>query len=57
MGQNKRMELHIRLTERDKKLFSDMAEKEGISLSEFARKALYEAAFTVMRKSNTSNDE
>lgn len=57
MGQNKRIELHIRLTERDKKLFLDMAEKEGITLSEFARKAMYEAAFTVMRKSNTPNDE
>lgn len=41
MKEVKDAELHIRVTEEEKKLFSEMAKKEGISLSRYILKAVY----------------
>ena len=40
MKEVKDTELHIRVTEEEKKLFSEMAEKEGMSLSKYLRTTL-----------------
>lgn len=54
MKEVKDTELHIRLTGADKRLFSEMAERKGVSLSKYILNAAYNE---VMRQMGTGNDQ
>ena len=52
MKEVKDAELHIRLTGAEKRLFSEMAERKGMSLSKYILKAAYNEVTRQMRAGN-----
>ena len=45
----KRITVQVRVTDNEKALFTQMAEKEGLTLSQFIRRACYKDSYEIMK--------